>query len=272
VLSEFTVAGPFSATGQFQTTVRIFVDVRRIEMHTEILNNDAVVRYRVLFPTTIAHGTNTHEIPFGALQRPEGIEFPAQNWIDYSSEAHGITLLNRGLPGNNVAEGTLLLSLLRSTSIVAYGFQGGYGPGMSSDSGLELGKTLTFDYVLLPHTGDWRHDAPWRQGQAFNQPLIACTVEQHPGPLPACWGFLTVSHPNIQLSTLKNAENRGVVLRLYEAAGLSTDNVTISLPAACRSATEMNLLEDPLQTLEIVDGKLRVNMRAFEIKTIGIER
>jgi len=42
---------------------------------------------------------------------------------------------------------------------MAYGFQGGYEPGMSSDSGLELGKELTFDYALVPHTGDWRQAA-----------------------------------------------------------------------------------------------------------------
>ena len=51
------------------------------------------------------------EIPFGAIERPDSIEMPAQNWIDYSDGRHGLALLNRGLPGNNVSDGTMMLSL-----------------------------------------------------------------------------------------------------------------------------------------------------------------
>ncbi len=35
---------------------------------------------------------------------------------------------------------------------------GGYGPGMTSDTGLELGRQLSFDYALVPHAGDWRQE------------------------------------------------------------------------------------------------------------------
>ncbi len=42
----------------------------------------------------------------------------------------------------------MMLSLMRSTRIVAYGFGGGYEPGMTSDTGLELGQALDFDYAL----------------------------------------------------------------------------------------------------------------------------
>ncbi|MBU4365727.1 MAG: hypothetical protein KKF10_01185, partial [Verrucomicrobia bacterium] len=130
VMSEFTVAHPFSTQGRFQTTIRLYAGMRRIEIRTKILNHDSAVRYRVLFPTSTRQGRRTDEIPFGAVSRPDGIEFPAQNWIDWGNGRQGVALLNRGLPGNNVAGGTIMLSLMRSTSIVAYGFGGGYEPGM----------------------------------------------------------------------------------------------------------------------------------------------
>ena len=92
-----------------------------------------------------------------------------------------LAVLNRGLPGNNVADGTMMLSLARSTRIQAYGYGGGYEPGMSSDSGYELGKELTSEYALVPHPGDWRQAGVYRDGLEFNHPLLAQTVTSHPG-------------------------------------------------------------------------------------------
>ena len=142
VLSEFKVAHPFGGDNQFATHVRLIAGLRRIEIRTQLLNNEKSVRYRVLFPTSVRDGQSFHEIPFGAVQRPAGIECPAQNWVDYGSGEQGVAVLNRGLPGNNVSDGTMMLSLARSTRIQAYGYGGGYEPGMSSDSGYELGKEL----------------------------------------------------------------------------------------------------------------------------------
>ena len=167
--------------GQFATTVRLYAGLRRIDIRTKIVNQEQFTRYRALFPTSIRDGRSVHEIPFGAVERPAGIEFPAQNWIDCGNGRRGVALLNRGLPGNVVSGGTMMLSLLRSTRIVAYGFGGGYEPGMSSDSGLELGKELSFDYALVPHAGDWREAAIFREGLEFNHPLLAYTVASHAG-------------------------------------------------------------------------------------------
>ena len=66
-------------------------------------------------PTTLAEGVITQEIPFGAIERPKG-EFPAQNWMDYSDGQKGVAVLNRGLPGNNVDDDVMLLSLLKCTA------------------------------------------------------------------------------------------------------------------------------------------------------------
>ena len=270
VVSEFTVAHPFSNQGHFQTTLRIYAGLRRIEIRTKILNNDRFVRYRALFPTSIRKGQSTHEIPFGAIQRPDGVEFPAQNWIDYGDGHKGVALLNRGLPGNNVAGGTMMLSLMRSTCIVAYGYGGGYEPGMTSDSGFELGKELAFDYALVPHTGDWQQAGIYREGLEYNHPLIACTAASHPGVLPDRWGFLEITHPNIVVSALKASEDGCAVLRIYEAAGISTKSVEIKLSAQIISAEEVNLIEDPGQKLNVASNILKLDFRPFEIKTIKL--
>ena len=208
VVSEFTAAHPFGTKGTFATTVRLYAGLRRIDIRTKIVNQEQFTRYRALFPTSIRDGRSVHEIPFGAVERPAGIEFPAQNWIDCGNGRRGVALLNRGLPGNVVSGGTMMLSLLRSTRIVAYGFGGGYEPGMSSDSGLELGKELSFDYALVPHAGDWREAAIFREGLEFNHPLLAYTVASHAGSLPSRWGFLEIAPQNLVFSTLKSGPER----------------------------------------------------------------
>ncbi len=180
VVSEFHISHPFGKN-HFSTTVRMYAGVPRIDIHTTIANQDQFVRYRALFPTSIREGRNVHEIPFGAIERPRSQEFPAQNWIDWSGGGRGLALLNRGLPGNNVAGETMLLSLMRSARLISYGFSGGYEPGVSSDSGLEVGKTLAFDYALVPHAGDWREAAVYRAGLEFNHPLIVCAADGHAG-------------------------------------------------------------------------------------------
>ncbi len=185
VFSELRVARAFDS-GRFATNVRLYSGLRRIEITTRLVNQEKFVRYQALFPTTIAQGQNTHEIPFGSIERPSAIEFPAQNWVDRGDGRHGLTVLNLGLPGNVATpDGTMMVSLLRAHTLGAYGFGGGYEPGMSSETGLQLGVERSMQYALVPHLGDWREARVYRDGLELNHPLICRSVLSHPGTLPA---------------------------------------------------------------------------------------
>jgi alpha-mannosidase len=271
VFSEFSVSHPFGE-GSFATTVRVYPGIRRVDIKTRLMNNDKFVRYRVLFPTSIRNGRRIDEIPFGAIQRPDRHEFPAQNWTDwYDGTSHGVALINRGLPGNNVADGTLILSLMRSARITAYPFFGGYEPGVSSDLGLELGVERTFDYALLPYTGDRQQWAICREGLEFNNPLIARTVAKHAGTLPRRWGGLEVSAPNVLVSALKPGQSGGLALRIYEAANQRTEGVRIKLQPGVVSASEANLLEEPAGKAVFHDNTLVFDIAPYQIKTFTLE-
>jgi len=270
VFSEACAAHPLGTGGTFRTRVRVYAGLRRIEVRTQLLNTAEFVRYRVLFPTSIEGGYSVHEIPFGALQRPAGVESAAQNWVDHGDGRRGVALLNRGLPGNNVADGTLLLSLCRSSRIVAYGFGGGYGPGMSSDSGLELGQELSFDYAVLPHRGDWREAGVYRDGMEFNHPLLAVPSAAHAGVLPARWGFLQVSSPQVVVSALKPGEDGDLVLRCYDAGGRGAAGLELRFAAEVVAAEEVNLVEDAAGPLPISDRVLRLDLTPFAIRTVRV--
>jgi alpha-mannosidase len=268
VFSEFQIKHGFGKN-TFTTRVRIYNALPRIDFTTQILNGDQHVRYRVAFPTTVRDGQNFQEIPFGAIARPQNIEFPAQNWMDYSDGEHGVALINRGLPGNNVAGGTLLLSLLRSVRIQAYNSVGGF-EGQGSDSGLELGKEFTFQYALLPHNGDWRQAEVYRAGLEFNNPLVVHKDALHAGSLPAAWGLVEVSPANVVVSALKPAKDGATVIRVYEASGQATKGATIQLHAKVHAANESTLLEDSGAQLEVKQDAIRFDLRPFEIKTFRL--
>jgi alpha-mannosidase len=270
VFQEFLVAHPLGS-GSYASSVRLLAGKHLIDFSTTLVNKEKFVRYQALFPTTIRNGKNFQSIPFGAVERPLGIEFPAQDWVDYGDEQHGLALLNQGLPGNLVTDGTMMLSLLRSHTLGAYGFGGGYEPGMSSETGLELGKERTLRYALVPHDGDWREANVYRDGMEFNHPLICRKMLPHAGLLPGRWGFLKVSHPNVVVSALKTGGRGAAVLRVYETTGRAISGAELRLGATVVSARECNLMEDPGRELETGRNAIRFDLSPFEIKTFKLQ-
>jgi alpha-mannosidase len=266
VYSEFHISHPFGKN-QFATRVRMYNGLRRIEIATDLVNQEEFVRYRVLFPTSISKGTATHEIPFGAITRPESQEFPSQNWIDYGNNDKGLTLLNRGLPGNNVADGKLMLSLMRSARLISYGYIGGYEPGVGSDTGLGIGKKYTLEYALVPHVGNWQAGAPWRAGMEFNNPLITTTAASHMGKLPVRWSMLDVAGSDVVTSALKPGTDETTVLRVYEAAGKAVTGIRVNSRVPITQVSEVNLMEDDVTRVNASSNGFQFDLKPFEIKT-----
>ncbi len=265
VFSEIRVEHLFGSN-YFSTSARLYNGLQRIDFTTRILNNEKFVRYRLLFPTAFKDGRNFQEIPFGAIERPNAQEFPAQNWIDCSGGEDGVALINRGLPGNNIADGTMMLSLLRSTRVDVY-----WGvEGEKSNTGLELGKELTFHYSLAPHRGDWRAAGIYKTGLEFNNPLLVRKMVSHAGTLPKTWGLLEVYPANVVLSALKPGADGTTVIRVYEAAGQATTGATIQLHAKVLSAKEANLMEDSGAKLKASRDTLQFDLHPFEIKTFKV--
>jgi alpha-mannosidase len=269
VFSEFHITHPLGKN-QFGTRVRIYQGLQRIDISTELTNQEEFVRYRALFPTTIRNGKAMHEIPFGAIERPERQEFPAQNWIDYSDGSHGLSLINEGMPGNNVADGKLMLSLMRSARLISYGFIGGYEPGVGSDTGLGVGKKYTLNYSVIPHKGDWRSARPWRAGLEFNHPLIVQTVAPHPGDWPNRWGLVEIPSEDVVLSALKPSKGGGAVLRVYEAAGQPSLGARANWRAILDEIHEANLIEDSEGQVAAGRESFQFDLKAYEIKTFKV--
>jgi alpha-mannosidase len=264
VFSEFEVAHDFDG-GDFATTVRVARGVRRVEFRTRLVNRSRQVRYQALFPTAITAGRSVHAIPFGAIERPPDVEFPAQEWVDWSDGDRGVALLNVGLPGNLVADGTLIVSLLRAQTLRGYTEGGG-----SSDTGYELNVPRTLHYALVPHRGDWRDARVFRDGMELRAPLVCRKVSAHPGPLGARFGLLSISAPNVVLSSVQSGRDGAVLVRVYEAAGRATPDVVLTTATPILEAGETNLLEDPGPPLKAGGRSVSFALRPCEIKTLRL--
>lgn len=269
--TEYTVNFAYGR-GFFATRVRLYAGLPRIDIHTTLINEDERVRYRAAFPTTLENGVITQEIPFGAIERPEG-EFPAQNWVDYGDGQKGLGLLNRGLPGNSVEDGVMMLAVLKCTALKeGYGEVGGFSRSTKTTDGYEIGVQHTFDYALVPHAGDWRDTQLYRRGMEFNRPLLTAKAAPSAGRLPARLSLLSISAENVVISAVRRTGDR-MMVRVYEAEGRAVSGVTLTSAAAIQSAVETNLIEKEIRPLSAEAGGLAIkfDIGAFEIKTFVME-
>ena len=136
---------------------------------------------------------------------------------------------------------------------------------------MELGEERTFDYALVPHNGDWQESQIYRAGLEFNNPLIARKTSRHGGPLPSQWGLVEITPPNVVASAFKMGDDAGLILRVYEAAGKATPGAKIKLPGGSWTASEVNLIEQPVHDAKVQNNSLTFDLRPFEIKTFRIE-
>ncbi|MBX3255339.1 MAG: hypothetical protein KF862_14455 [Chitinophagaceae bacterium] len=271
VYSEYKINHGFGDDNKFSTSVRMYRNgIRRIDIKTQLFNAEKYVRYQALFPLNINDGKTTHEIPFGAITRPDAVEYPAQNWAHFGNDDKGVALLNKGLPGNLAIGSSMLVSLMRSAKINSYPFFGGYEEGMDSVTGLQLNKQLSFEYALVPHVGSWQDASVYKEGFEFNAPLLCIKTDRHKGKLLRRWGLLELSHPNVVITSVRKNERGAVIIRMYEAAGKAEEHVSLKLNLKPRSVSACNLMEDEQETVVSKNGMFQFSIKPFEIKTFSI--
>ncbi len=303
----------------------IYKDIPRIDFVTVVEDRHPRARLRVRFPTCINEREYTCECQFGAVSRetnlfyaakrrkaacsqegaeagaagatgeekegeeewaeePTGI-FPSLRWIDYSDGKKGLTVINKGIPENEVRDGCIYLTLLRSVFMLSS--DGKTGPAIPVPEARELRK-YTFMYALYPHRGDWREAESFRHAYEFNYELVASQMQDNEedegimsgaSSLPNAFSFLKIEPASVILTALKRAEDHdgdAVVLRFYEAKG-ETTKAKITLFKAPREVKEVNLLEEEEEkceeaakrrNLSVNGNEIELEVKPFEIVTL----
>ena len=201
----------------FTTTVTFAKNTARIEYHTEFTNNTKHIRLRAAFPV-LHTDIVRHQIPYGIVERGEGVQ-PVQRFMDAASaEGCGMALLNRGLPQNNCEDGIMMVTLFRS---VAMEYK------CDSDLSYNAGKSYTVEYAVVPH-GTESDDLLWQNALQFNTPL----VETGDG-LQSGWNV-----EGVYISAMRKVDG-DVFLRLYTGTGTAkTAKIRVPEPYNLYSLTD----------------------------------
>ncbi len=242
----------------------------RIDFATEIDWHEHQILLKSAFPVAINATRATYEIQFGSVERPTHrntswdlarFEVCAHRWADLSEGGYGVSLLNDCKYGYDIHNNIMRLTLLKS----------GVYPDSTADQGLHR-----FTYSLLPHTGDWRDAQTVRHAYELNVPVLSVEGEgEHlssqpsTSPSPAI-SFLRTDCDHIVVETVKPAEDgNGLIVRLYEAHN-QRGRASLFFATPITSATECNLLEDPVTEAIYHENTLTFSVRPFEIKTFRV--
>jgi alpha-mannosidase len=262
---ELTENGPIRATlrftycwekGEIVQDVSLYAHSRRLDFRTHVVWNEDQRVLRAYFPVSVNSDYATYEIQFGHLDRPnhrntswEATKFEvcAHKWADLSEGGFGVALLNDCKYGHSALGNRISITLLRATT----------APDPEADRGEH-----DFTYALLPHGEGFLEVV--REAYALNVPLLAAQDR-----IPKQTFELPISAEHVALETMKPAEDgKGVILRLYDTLN-QRGPTELTLPCSAQ-VMETNLMEDNEANLEAGSGRLRFNIKPFEIRTFRI--
>ncbi|MEO5365850.1 MAG: glycosyl hydrolase-related protein [Magnetococcus sp. WYHC-3] len=234
----------------------------RVEFRTRINWQESHKMLKVNFPVTVYSEDALHEIQFGHVRRPthestvfDAVQFEVcnQRWTALAEEGRGAAVLNDSKYGVNVEGNSINLTLLRSP----------LAPDMTADKGIQV-----FTYAFQCWNGASFRDAGIVQsGYDLNVPA---TVQPGDGGTAS---LFSVDAENVIIETIKPAEDGSgdIIVRLYEAMRTAT-RCTLSTALPVRRATVVNMLEEKQSAAVIKHGKVALDLRPFEIRTLRLSR
>jgi len=234
---------------------------RRVEFHTVIDWNESHKLLKVNFPVNVYSTEALHEIQFGHIARPthksrpfdaERFEVAAHKWTALIEANRGFAVLNDCKYGVNVDGNSINLTLLRAP----------LAPDMYADKGRQ-----EFTYAFYAWNGPLFDSALVREGYELNIPVVTVMGDAGGG------SAFSVDAPNVVIETVKPAEDGSgdVIVRLYEALHSAT-RCTLSTSLPVRKAAQTTMLETFECDLAMQEGRIALDFRPFEIKTVRLSK
>ncbi|HSG81607.1 MAG TPA: glycoside hydrolase family 38 C-terminal domain-containing protein [Gemmatimonadota bacterium] len=220
---------------------------------------------KVAFTLGVEADSATYEIPYGTMKRSgrprtqaerAKFEVPGQRWADVSQADYGVSILNDSKYGWDYKENVLRLTLLKAP----------IWPDSLADRGRHR-----FRFAIYPHAGDWRAAGTVRMAAEYNTALLAAFEPPHDGPLGKSLSFAAARSANVQITSLKRAEDSDAwVLRLVEWHGVKAE-VDVEVGCDVAFAHRSNLLEDSGGPLHLRGNTISIEVHPYEIATVVAE-
>ncbi|RPJ40442.1 MAG: alpha-mannosidase, partial [Chloroflexi bacterium] len=133
-------------------------------------------------------------------------------------------------------------------------------PDMTADKGLQ-----TVTYALYAWNGSLSKSGVVREAYDLNIPVMVVPGKAGEGSL------FSLDADNVVIEGVKPAEDGSpdVIVRLYESKRSATRcQLATTLPV--KAATQANLVEEETGQLDLAAGKITLEFRPFEIKTVRL--
>ena len=265
---EVLAAGPLLARIRvtrrlYQSTMMQEISLRRgsrrVDFNTTMDWQENHKLLKVAFPVNIHANEAIHEIQFGHIRRPnhqsrpfdaDRFEVTNHKWTALAEENRGCAVLNDCKYGVNILGNSINLTLLKSA----------LAPDMTADKGHQ-----EFVYAFYAWNGSFADSRIVQEAYELNCPALT---------MPGAAGersLFSLDAPNVLIEMIKPAEDgsNDIIVRLYEAKRMATRcTLTTSLPV--RSVGQTNMLEGEEKPLPCNTGKLSLEFRPFEVKTLRL--
>lgn len=246
-------------------TIRLYRQDRRIDFDHKVDWHERHVLAKVEFDVNVLTRTACCDTSAGTIVRDTHantswqqarFETCAHKWVDVAEPGYGIAVLNDSKYGVSFDRSTVGLSLLRASA----------RPDPYADEGEHV-----FSYALLPHDGPLETSEVIQTAWLYNSPMPVLRGIGDP-----VTGFLTLSHPNLHIQSVKMPEDgsdgRTMIVRIMEVMGMH-GTAMLRAGEPIRRAEKTNLLEDamPDDQYALRDGTLEFAYAPYEMHTFCIE-
>jgi alpha-mannosidase len=135
-----------------------------------------------------------------------------------------------------------------------------------------------YRFSLTSHPPGWRNG--YKQGIQPNNPLMAIVLPDGPRAggsrpaaspdLPAEMSFVSISSPNVLVSTIKKAEDDdSVIVRIYDIEGRDAE-IDLEMFAPFERAELVNMIEEEGRPLPLRSGGIRLKVGHHAIETLKL--
>lgn len=241
-----------------EQTISLDAGQRRLDFDTTVDWHERHKLLKVAFDTGVYADEAANQIQFGFVRRPahrsrpydaDRFEVCNHGYTALYDAMHGAAVLNNGKYGVSMLNSTIALTLLRGATC----------PDEAADQGMHH-----FSYAYYCWNGSFSQSCVAQEAALLNSPPMIAQGEI------LSESFFTVEDPAVILETIKQAEDGDeLILRLYESmSGRRETYLNSYYPI--RAAWQCNMLEEPETQLEIMDNRIALSVRPFEILTVRL--
>ena len=258
---------------------------KRLDVATSLVNTCRNHRMRVVFPTGLHTDRSDAEAAFDVISRDIHVkkgrayygrpnpQYPMYRFVDLSDGDKGFAILNTGIREYEAMDSPdrrLAITLFRAFTYRNCPIFGRWEVYPEMDRAQCIGPH-EWTYAVYPHTGDWTHGV-FDEAEALNLPLETAQAGPHSGTLPKTMSFVELKGGNLQITTLKRAEDRpnSYIVRLFNPENKMVKG-TLKLWKPVKKAWLTNLNEERREKLEPEGDSLLLRVEKKKIVTIEFQ-